>query len=233
MLVSFFVTFQFLNLTSSYGHKITPAIFAPRLKKGLTRARPPLQNFFIVTPESMHPGEGLIMGDARNKIRSVHIIRVVGVVCLFFLASTTTAFGLSSITNSFSADDYTISTGQTIYLHARSVYGWVYFPNPYSSNFVTEVNAYHFRRPQTYQSSGLSNPNNWLYYSTGLFTSPCYRLHEYWFFIVPPMTAYVRFTSVAESAPSNTRRGHRHGQSVELNWDISYGGPAWIYTTHN
>lgn len=143
------------------------------------------------------------------------------------------AFAISVISNTFSANDYTINTNQTISFHAKTVYGWTVIPNPYSSNFVTEVNAYHFNRPQTYESSGLNNPNNWVYDNSALFTSPAYRYYSGRLWIIPTQTKYLKFTAVAKSAPSGSRRGHRHGQSTELNWDISYGSPAWIYTTHN
>lgn len=155
------------------------------------------------------------------------------VVSSLIVSSAMPAFAISSIFNFFSASDYSINTNQTVYFTAKTTYDYVYIANPYSSNFVTELSAYHFNRPSTYQAVGLSSPNNWIYYSTGIFVSPCYRLYEHWWLIIPPVTKYVKFQAVAKSAPAGSRRGSRHGQSRELDLDVSYGDPAWIYTTHN
>ncbi len=152
---------------------------------------------------------------------------------ILLVTQVSSAYAISVITNTLSANDYTINTNQTISFHARTVYGWSVMPNPYSSNFVTEVNAYHFNRPQTYESSGLENPNSWGYFNPGIFTSPAYRYYSGWLWIVPTQTKYLKFTALAKAAASGSRRGHRHGQSTELNWDISWGDPAWVYTTHN
>lgn len=149
------------------------------------------------------------------------------------LSSSLPAFAYSNIINSFSASDYTVNTGQTVNFSAKTVFSYTGMPNPYPSNFVTELNGYHFNRPSTYQSSGLASPNNWGYFNPGIFTTPAYRYSSGKFWILPVQTKYLRFSSTAKSAPGGSKRSHRQGQSTELNWDISYGSPAWITTTHN
>lgn len=147
------------------------------------------------------------------------------------LVSVAPALAVSVITNTFSANDYSISTGQTIYFHARTTYGWSIMPNPYTSSFFTEVNSRHFGKPSTYQSSGLNNPNNWQYADPGRFVSPSWYYYSGIFSVIPTVTKYLKFTAVAKSAPAGSRYGHRHGQYQ--NGLDSYGGPAWIFTTHN
>lgn len=164
-------------------------------------------------------------------MRSKLAVLILALVML--LSQAVPALAVSVISNSISANDLSISTNQTVNFTAKTIFGWSAMPNPYSSNFVTEMNAYHFNRPVTYQSAGLNNPGAWNYYNPGIFTSPTYRYYSGWLWIQPTQTKYLKYTAVAKSATSGSRRGHRHGQSTELNWDISYGGPAWIYTTHN
>jgi len=147
------------------------------------------------------------------------------------LTSITPALAVSVITNRFSANDYTISTGQTIYFDANTTYSWSIMPNPYTSSFFTEVNSNHFYKPSTYQSSGLPNPNNWIYKNDWGYVKPSYYYYSGIFSVIPTVTKYLKFTAVAKSAPSGSKYGHRHGQ-IQNGWD-SWGAPAWIYTTHN
>lgn len=148
-------------------------------------------------------------------------------------ASALPAFAISSISNSLAISDYSVNTGQSVNFSAKTVFSYNLMPNPYSSNFVTEINAYHFNRPSTYQSAGLINPNGWVYSNPGIFTSPTYRYYSGKLWIAPTDTKYLRFSSTAKSAATGSRRSHRQGQSTELDWGISYGSPAWVTTTHN
>jgi hypothetical protein len=160
------------------------------------------------------------------------LILLLGVLILLLSLSVPAAFAISRINNDFWANDYTIRTNQKIYFTAKTTFGWTLFYHPYSSNFVTEVNAYHFRRPFTYRLRGLRN-SGWYYRSRGLYTSPCYRYYSGWLWIWPTTTKYIKFTARARAAARGSRRAHRHGQSTRLNWDISTGWPAWIFTRHN
>lgn len=159
---------------------------------------------------------------------------ILGLAAIIVMATAMPALAVSSITNTFSASDYSINTGQSINFNTQTVYGWIVLPTPYPSNFVTEVSGYHFNKPSTFASGGLPNSNNWIYDSTPIFiSSPAYRYASGKLWIIPTQSKYLKFSATAKSASGGSRRSHRHGQSIELNWDISYGSPAWIYTTHN
>lgn len=154
-------------------------------------------------------------------------------ICVFLLLlEAAPVFAISSISNTFSASKYTISTGQTVSFQAKTTYSWIYFPNPYTSNFVVEVNAYHFNRPVT-TSGNVPNPSNWVYYYSGNYTSPAWRYWSRKFWIISTWEAYLNFNAVAKAAASGSKRGHYHGQCRALDWGISYWYPAWVYTTYS
>jgi hypothetical protein len=160
--------------------------------------------------------------------------RFIGVSILAFvmlLALAAPAMAVSSITNSFSMNDLTISTGQAITSQAKTVFGNVVMPNPYPSSFHTEMNAYHFNKPVNTGWSVVTP--TWVYKSTGRFTSPCYQVDSgtIWFTGLSTITAYVNYTATAKSAPAGSVRKHRHG-NYEGRGESS--GPAvWRSTTHN
>ncbi|HEY3374272.1 MAG TPA: hypothetical protein VGK02_04315 [Candidatus Aquicultor sp.] len=153
-------------------------------------------------------------------------------VFMFVLVQAIPALAVSNISNTFTANDYTPSTNQTIYFSAKTTYGWIVIPNPYSSNFVTEINATQFNKPVN-TSYNVPASVNWGYYNPGIFVSPAYRFYSGWWMITPTVNAYLNFSAVAKNTAYGSQYRHRHGQSTELNWDISYGSPAWVTTTKN
>lgn len=157
------------------------------------------------------------------------IVPVLFIAIALVLSQALPAFAISNISNTFTANDYTPATDQVISFSARTNFGWVAIPNPYSSNFVTEVNGSAFNKPVN-QSYNVPVSVNWGYYNLGVFTSPAYRFYSGWLGIVPTQNYYVNFTAKAKNLSGQYR--HRHGQSTELNWDISYGSPAWVTTSH-
>lgn len=153
-------------------------------------------------------------------------------VALVIACTPAEAFAISNITNTFTANDYTISTGQTVTFNAKTTYGWVYVPNPYTSNWCTEVNYRAFNRPTTQSSSGLTSPNNWVYKSsTGHYVNPCWQLYQGDFLMMPTQSFSAKFIATAKSETRGTRRSSYHGQ-----WDngsASAGYPSYVTTTHN
>lgn len=156
-------------------------------------------------------------------------------VFALLLSSALPAFAVSSITNRYHANDYSINTGQVITFKSESVYdnigiGPIY--NPYASDFYTIVNYDHFNKPSTFASSGLNSSNNWIYdnYDSRIGGGKGWYYNSGVFWIYTPQTKYLRFTATAKSASSGSRKTHAHGQN---HWSVSYGGRANIYTTHN
>ncbi|MBI5231813.1 MAG: hypothetical protein HY876_06580 [Coriobacteriales bacterium] len=158
---------------------------------------------------------------------------LVALTCVMVVAFAAPAMAVSSITNYLTLSDQSISTNQKISCTAKTAYGWQYSPNPYTSSFYTEMNAYHFGRPVNTGWSGLDR-HSWAYKSDeARFTKPCYALDSgtLWFGGASTVTAWVKFTDVAKSASSGSKRNNRHGQ-YQGGWD-SYGGAVWRTTTHN
>lgn len=157
-------------------------------------------------------------------------ILMVTVAAMTVLAmSATPAFALSMITNTFNMSDQTLTTGQKVTFTAKTVYGWQYAPNPYPSNFLTEVNSRHFGKPVTTSTSGISAP--WLYKSTGRYVMPCWQVWQDGIGVLTTQTRWINFYAFATTAPSGDRRKHYHGQ-YDDGWD-STGIPVIRYTTHN
>lgn len=150
------------------------------------------------------------------------------------LASTMPALAVSRITNTYSASDYSISTGQVVSFSAKSSYEWIIIPNPYPSNFYTEVNYRHFGTPSTITRSNLPS-KSWVYDTDGYFTGtdPSYYYYSGRSWILPTENSTLGFRATAKSAASGNRRRSGHGQNTALDGTISYGGAAYIYTTHN
>jgi len=155
-------------------------------------------------------------------------------LCLMVAAvGASPAYAVSDIDNFFTANDYSINTNQTINFYATTEFGHVAgLPtNPYPSNFLTEVNAYHFNKPNTTASAVIPNPNSWTYLSTGWVVSPCWHYYSGTMWFWQSKTAYQYFTAVARSAPAGSGRTSSHGQY--WNGSDSVGPTAWVYTTHN
>lgn len=150
------------------------------------------------------------------------------------LLAATPAYAVSSITNYFSASDYSVSTGQSIKIYPKTVAGHMAgIPtNPYPTNFMAEVRATHFNKPVPYSTSGLPNPSSWAYVSTGDYVSPSYHYYSGELWVFTPRTLYNYCNATIKSASAGSRYGSRHGQRI-AGTGASYGDAVWIYTTHN
>lgn len=162
----------------------------------------------------------------------IRTLAITACVTAMMLGSASQACAISSITNSLSLSDQTISTNQSVKCTAKTVYDNTIITNPYSSSFYTEMNGYHFNKPSTTGYSGFSSVS-WAYKSTGRFTSPAYAFNAgtLWFSGTSKVTKWVSYADTAKSAASGSRRNNRHGQ-YQGTWD-SVGGQIVRVTAHN
>ena len=137
------------------------------------------------------------------------------------------AAAVSQITNSLSRSDATLNTGQKVTFKAKTVYDWQYAPNPYTSDFYTEVSHGGFNKPVTTASQGINKA--WAYKNPGWFLNSAWYIDSGVFTVVTTRTKSVDFYATAKSGWSTCRA--RHGQSQH--WDVSWGDAAWRTFTHN
>ncbi len=160
---------------------------------------------------------------ARKK-KLLLIVIVVGAAAAVFASP---AAAISQITNTFTRSDSTVTTGQKVNFKAKTVYDWQYAPNPYTSDFYTEVSYGGFNKPVTTASQGLSEA--WAYKNPGWFLTSAWYIDSGVFTVVTARTKSMDFYATAKSGWSSCRT--RHGQSEH--WDVSWGNAAWRTFTHN
>lgn len=151
---------------------------------------------------------------------------VLGVVVVFLVCASP-ALALSRITNTFTRSDSTLNTGQKVTFVAKTVFGWEYVPNPYPSDFYTELNSNAFNKPVTTASLGIDK--GWAYKSPGEFVNSAWYVASGQLWIVTTTTVSQNFSATAKSGWSSARA--YHGQS---NGNLISTGPGvYLNFTHN
>jgi len=137
------------------------------------------------------------------------------------------AAAVSYINNSMKRSASRVKTGQKVTFKTKTVFDWQKVPNPYTSDFYTEVSASGFKKPAITSSQGISK--GWKYKNPGKFLAGgTWYVDSGVFWVVSTRTMSMNFTAKAKSGWKKCRA--RHGQKQGL--DVSWGDAAWVTFTH-